>query len=170
MRPAAPGAIAPSRARAGTRREGTRGTSRGGSRRRGLERTGLGRRRASGDAPPTRLLGERGVSGSDDDRVGLASSQATGAASYAPGSSFLLQQAAASSNVGGPALCALNGGLNYQIEHHLFPRLHNGHYPAVAPIVKAWCKEQGYPYVHYPTVGENVRAMVRHLWRLGNVA
>jgi fatty acid desaturase (delta-4 desaturase) len=36
--------------------------------------------------------------------------------------SFLYRQVASSSNVGGALLCTINGGLNYQIEHHLFPR------------------------------------------------
>ena len=41
-----------------------------------------------------------------------------------------------SSNVGGWWLCHLHGGLNYQIEHHLFPRMNHCHYPTIAPIVR----------------------------------
>ena len=41
-----------------------------------------------------------------------------------------------SSNVGGWFLCNLHGGLNYQIEHHLFPRMNHCHYPTIAPIVR----------------------------------
>ena len=50
--------------------------------------------------------------------------------------SFLRKQAATSSNVGGALLCFMNGGLNYQIEHHLFPRIQHSHYPKIAPLVK----------------------------------
>ena len=38
------------------------------------------------------------------------------------------------------------GGINFQIEHHLFPTLCNHHLPAIAPIVKRTCKEFGVPY------------------------
>jgi fatty acid desaturase (delta-4 desaturase) len=50
--------------------------------------------------------------------------------------SFLYKQITSSSNVGGWWLLQLNGGLNYQIEHHLFPRMNHMHYPKIAPIVK----------------------------------
>ncbi len=50
--------------------------------------------------------------------------------------SFLYNQMITSSNVCGKWLCFLNGGLNYQIEHHLFPRMHHSHYPTASPIVK----------------------------------
>ncbi len=38
------------------------------------------------------------------------------------------------------------GGLNYQIEHHLFPYISHVHYPKLAPIVKQCCIEYGLPY------------------------
>lgn len=38
------------------------------------------------------------------------------------------------------------GGLNYQVEHHLFPQVCHIHYPAIAPIVEATAKEFGVPY------------------------
>ncbi|SFC20257.1 linoleoyl-CoA desaturase [Flexibacter flexilis DSM 6793] len=42
------------------------------------------------------------------------------------------------------------GGLNFQVEHHLFPLISHVHYPAIAPIVKATAEEYGVPYlVHY---------------------
>lgn len=39
------------------------------------------------------------------------------------------------------------GGIHYQIEHHLFPTVSHWHYPSLAPIVRATCKEFGVPYV-----------------------
>jgi fatty acid desaturase (delta-4 desaturase) len=84
--------------------------------------------------------------------------------------SFLRLQVATSSNVGGAWLCFLNGGLNYQIEHHLFPRVQHTHYPTIAPLVQQFCKARGIPYRHFPTIGANVRACVKHLFALGSVA
>ena len=83
--------------------------------------------------------------------------------------SFLYNQLITSSNVCGPRLCFLNGGLNYQIEHHLFPRMHHGHYPTVAPIVKRFCEEKGLPYHHFATVSENAWSCIEHLLQYGTV-
>ena len=44
------------------------------------------------------------------------------------------------------------GGINYQIEHHLFPNMSNVHYPIIATIVKEFCKENGIAYVHHDTL------------------
>lgn len=45
----------------------------------------------------------------------------------------------------------LSGGLNYQIEHHLFPRVYYAHYPALSRIVRDACEELGLPYFSSPT-------------------
>ena len=39
------------------------------------------------------------------------------------------------------------GGLNFQVEHHLFPRVSHVHYPALAPIVRDVCREHGVPHI-----------------------
>lgn len=44
------------------------------------------------------------------------------------------------------------GGINYQIEHHLFPNMSNQHYPIIAPIVKKFCEENDIPYVDEETL------------------
>ncbi len=44
------------------------------------------------------------------------------------------------------------GGLNFQIEHHLFPKVSHVHYPAISKIVEQKCKEYNLPYNHYPTL------------------
>ncbi len=44
------------------------------------------------------------------------------------------------------------GGINHQIEHHLFPNMSNHHYPIIAPIVKKFCQDNDLPYVHEPTL------------------
>ena len=41
------------------------------------------------------------------------------------------------------------GGLNYQIEHHLFPNVCHVHYPKIAPIVKEVALEYNIPYHHH---------------------
>ena len=42
---------------------------------------------------------------------------------------------------------AMYGGMNYQIEHHLFPAVSHVHYPAVSKIVQQTCREFHLPYV-----------------------
>ena len=80
--------------------------------------------------------------------------------------SFLYKQVASSSNVGGSFLCFINGGLNYQIEHHLFPRISHTHYPTIAPIVREFCLARKIPYRHFPTILENFTSCVAHLAKM----
>lgn len=82
--------------------------------------------------------------------------------------SFLYKQVTSSSNVGGAWLCFLNGGLNYQIEHHLFPRIQHNHYPTIAPFVREFCLKKGIPYVHFASVTENMASCVEHLSNMGS--
>ena len=87
---------------------------------------------------------------------------------YSPSSkeSFLYKQVTSSSNVGGPLLCWFNGGLNYQIEHHLFPRMHHSHYPKIAPLVREFCAGKGIPYKHFDTIYENVVSTSQYLYNV----
>ncbi|KAJ8606871.1 hypothetical protein CTAYLR_010265 [Chrysophaeum taylorii] len=73
--------------------------------------------------------------------------------------SWAANQVAASANWGGRALCFLFGGINYQIEHHLFPRVHHTFYPEIAPVVAQTCAKFGVPYVHYPSFAAAARAV-----------
>jgi Fatty acid desaturase len=52
------------------------------------------------------------------------------------------------------------GGLNYQIEHHLFPRISHVHYPDISKIVKEVCAEFDIPYNEFSTTR---RAVISHL-------
>ncbi|MDZ7719911.1 MAG: fatty acid desaturase [Balneolaceae bacterium] len=45
------------------------------------------------------------------------------------------------------ALCWFVGGLNFQIEHHLFPRVCSIHYPAISPIVEKTADEFNIPTI-----------------------
>ena len=59
------------------------------------------------------------------------------------------------------------GGLNYQIEHHLFPRVCSVHYPALAPIVQEVALKHGMPYIDQPTLFSAIRSHYRMLKKLG---
>ncbi len=43
------------------------------------------------------------------------------------------------------------GGLNYQVEHHLFPKISHVHYPQISPLVAETCRDFGIDYHHFPT-------------------
>ena len=57
----------------------------------------------------------------------------------------------------------LFGGINYQIEHHLFPNMSYIHYPTIAPIVKKYCKENNIHYVHHETVYDAYKSFIKML-------
>ncbi|MFM9005919.1 MAG: fatty acid desaturase family protein [Flavobacteriales bacterium] len=59
------------------------------------------------------------------------------------------------------------GGLNYQVEHHLFPRISHVHYPAINQIVKETCSKFGVGYNEHRTVYSAVRSHVVHLRAIG---
>jgi len=61
----------------------------------------------------------------------------------------------------------LAGGLNFQVEHHLFPRISHVHYPAISNIVKNECVRHHLPYHCYSTVGQAFRSHVRFMKALG---
>ena len=60
------------------------------------------------------------------------------------------------------------GGLNFQIEHHLFPRTCSIHYPAIAPIVRRVAAEHGVPYHYNATLREAAASHYRMLKQLGD--
>jgi linoleoyl-CoA desaturase len=59
------------------------------------------------------------------------------------------------------------GGLNYQIEHHLFPKLPHTLYPAIAPIIERNCLRHGVRYTVQPSLRLAIRSHFRHLRELG---
>ena len=59
------------------------------------------------------------------------------------------------------------GGLNFQIEHHLFPKVCHVHYPAISKIVEETCREFAIPYTCYPTVWSAVKSHYQFLKSLG---
>jgi linoleoyl-CoA desaturase len=59
------------------------------------------------------------------------------------------------------------GGLNFQVEHHLFPRISHIHYPKISELVRETCAQFNIPYMEYPTVLSAVRSHVVHLKQVG---
>lgn len=61
----------------------------------------------------------------------------------------------------------LVGGLNFQIEHHLFPKISHIHYPAISKIIKQACMEYGVVYIEYSKVRYAVASHVAFLRQMG---
>jgi linoleoyl-CoA desaturase len=59
------------------------------------------------------------------------------------------------------------GGLNFQIEHHLFPNVCHVHYRKIARIVRETAQEYNIPYRTYPTFISALSAHGRMLYALG---
>lgn len=64
----------------------------------------------------------------------------------------------------------LVGGLNFQIEHHLFPRISHVHYPAISKITKQTCVEYGIDYIEYPKMTTAIHSHIMYLKRIGHAA
>jgi fatty acid desaturase len=58
------------------------------------------------------------------------------------------------------------GGLNYQIEHHLFPSMARNKLKAAQSIVKAFCRAHAIPY-HETTAFQSLREILGHLHEIG---
>lgn len=61
----------------------------------------------------------------------------------------------------------LIGGLNYQIEHHLFPNICHVHFKDVSKIVKKTAEEYNLPYHHHPTFWDALKSHFTLLHQLG---
>jgi linoleoyl-CoA desaturase len=64
-------------------------------------------------------------------------------------------------------ICWLLGGLNFQVEHHLFPRISHIHYPRINAIVKETCAEFNVPYQEHPTMFKAIRSHLTYIKHLG---
>jgi len=61
----------------------------------------------------------------------------------------------------------LCGGLNRQVEHHLFPKICHIHYPALAPILRQTALEFGVPYIENKTFFGALQSHYRMLRQMG---
>jgi len=80
---------------------------------------------------------------------------------------FLRRQVLTSRNVrGGRVVDVALGGLNYQIEHHLFPSMPSVNLPRLQPIVRDYCEELGVSYAETGLV-ESYAIALRHMHEVG---
>jgi fatty acid desaturase len=80
---------------------------------------------------------------------------------------FLRRQVLTSRNVrGGWLTDTALGGLNYQIEHHLFPSMPRPNLRKAQPMIAAFCAEQGLPYAESSLLGSYAQAL-RYLNQIG---
>lgn len=58
-------------------------------------------------------------------------------------------------------------GLDYQVEHHMFPRIPHQHLPHTRDIVRAWCAENGLPHqeIGYAAALRSVTGCLANAWR-----
>jgi linoleoyl-CoA desaturase len=59
------------------------------------------------------------------------------------------------------------GGLNFQIEHHLFPRISHVHYPGLSALVEQTCREFGVRYATFRSFRIGLVSHFRWLRRMG---
>jgi fatty acid desaturase len=80
---------------------------------------------------------------------------------------FLRRQVLTSRNVrGSRAVDFVLGGLNYQIEHHLFPNMPRPNLRRAQPLVRAFCSQHSIPYTEATMFGSHAEAL-RHLHTVG---
>lgn len=61
----------------------------------------------------------------------------------------------------------LTGGLNHQIEHHIYPHICHIHYDKIAEIIEKTTAEFNLPYNEYKTMGRAIQAHFRYLKKMG---
>jgi linoleoyl-CoA desaturase len=61
------------------------------------------------------------------------------------------------------------GGLNFQVEHHLFPRISHIHYPEISEIVKSTAEEFNVPYLENETFWDAFRSHIAALKKMGSL-
>ncbi|WP_221584348.1 acyl-CoA desaturase [Microbacterium sp. G2-8] len=80
---------------------------------------------------------------------------------------FLHRQVMMSRDIRGTRLLdTVMGGLNYQIEHHLFPSMARPSLRLAAPIIAAYCREHGVPYAQTGLFG-SYAIVIRYINRVG---
>ena len=64
----------------------------------------------------------------------------------------------------------MTGGLNFQVEHHLFPKISHIHYPEINKIVQKVCAKYAVPYNEYRTLGKAFISHLSYLKQIGQMA
>jgi fatty acid desaturase len=78
---------------------------------------------------------------------------------------FLREQALTARNVRGPLVNLIYGGLNFQIEHHLFPTMPRNNLSRAQPYVRAFCEARGISYSETGVV-QSWREILGHYTRV----
>jgi fatty acid desaturase len=79
----------------------------------------------------------------------------------------LLRQVLTSRNIrGGPFIDTALGGLNYQIEHHLFPSMPRANLRRAQPVVQKFCSDRGISYLEVGVIA-SYAAAIGHLHTVG---
>ncbi|HET9058343.1 MAG TPA: acyl-CoA desaturase [Acidimicrobiales bacterium] len=80
---------------------------------------------------------------------------------------FAYRQVVTARNIrGGAFISFLFGGLDLQIEHHLFPTIPRCNLRQVQPLVREFCAREGLPYTEEGLV-ESYANLVRYVWAIG---
>jgi linoleoyl-CoA desaturase len=82
---------------------------------------------------------------------------------------WAIHQVATTANFGTKSklLYWLLGGLNFQVEHHLFPKISHVHYPKISQFVKETCEQFNVPYLEYSSAQKALASHLHHIKRLG---
>jgi fatty acid desaturase len=80
---------------------------------------------------------------------------------------FLRRQVLMSRNItGGPVISIFMGGLNYQVEHHLFPSMARPHLRKIQSLVATYCANEGVPYTQ-TSLWKSYRTVIGYLNTVG---
>ena len=80
---------------------------------------------------------------------------------------FLRRQVLMSRNItGGPLISIFMGGLNYQVEHHLFPSMARPHLRKIQSLVATYCADEGVPYTQ-TSLWKSYRTVIGYLNTVG---
>ena len=70
-------------------------------------------------------------------------------------------QVLSSSTYGGYTAGLVTGGLNYQIEHHIFPHMNSCYYPRISDTVRKICDSHGVRYTYYKSYSKNLMSFLK---------
>jgi acyl-lipid (7-3)-desaturase (Delta-4 desaturase) len=72
-------------------------------------------------------------------------------------------QVETSCTYGGFLAGCFTGGLNFQVEHHIVPRMSSAYYPYIAPKIREICAKHNVRYVYYPWVWQNFISTLKYI-------
>ena len=71
---------------------------------------------------------------------------------------------------GNKFLCWFLGGLNFQVEHHLFSRICHIHYPALSKVVEEACRDVGVKYAAHNSIFSAIRSHAQWISEMGQAS